>query len=109
MRLCSSICAILLGCSTLASAADSQSVACDRECLRGFITQYLNALVAHKPADLPLANNVRFTEDTVEMKLGDSPLCGGTPRGFALTGSTSWMYGQAWRPLSPSLRNRGCL
>ena len=31
-------------------------------------------LVAHKPSDLPLAANVRFTEDTVEMKLGDSPL-----------------------------------
>ena len=55
--------------------ADRASAAtCERECLRGFITQYLNALVAHKPSDLPLASNVRFTEDTVEMKLGDSPL-----------------------------------
>ncbi len=57
-----------------AGAADSKSVPCDRECLRGFITQYLNALIAHKPSDLPLADNVRFTEDTVEMKLGESPL-----------------------------------
>jgi len=23
---------------------------CDRECLRGFVTQYLNAMVAHNPA-----------------------------------------------------------
>ncbi len=56
--------------------ADSASAAapCDRECLRGFITQYLNAMVAHKPADLPVTGNFRFTEDTVEMKLGESPL-----------------------------------
>ena len=64
---------LLLGSALFAHAADSKS-ACDRECLRGFVTQYLNALVAHKPADLPLASNVRFTEDTVEMKLGASPL-----------------------------------
>jgi hypothetical protein len=44
---------------------------CDRECLRGFTTQYLNALVAHAPSALSLAANVRFTEDTVDMKLGD--------------------------------------
>jgi hypothetical protein len=68
---------LLLACAILASragAADSNGAACDRECLRGFITQYLNALIVHQPADLPLAANVRFTEDTVEMKLGESPL-----------------------------------
>jgi hypothetical protein len=55
-----------------ARAADSKSAACDRDCLRGFITQYLNTLVAHRPSDLPVAGNFRFTEDTVEKKLGDS-------------------------------------
>ena len=49
-----------------ASAAD-----CDRECLRGFITQYLNAMVAHKPGALAVSDKVRFTEDTVTMKLGE--------------------------------------
>ena len=44
---------------------------CNRECLRGFITQYLNAMVAHAPGTLPLAPKARFTEDTVEMKLGE--------------------------------------
>ena len=44
---------------------------CNRECLRGFITQYLNAMIAHTPGALPVAANVRFTEDTVNMKLGD--------------------------------------
>jgi hypothetical protein len=60
--------------ASTANAADSKSAPCDRECLRGFIEQYLNAVVAHKPSDLPLAANVRFTEDTVEMKPGESPL-----------------------------------
>jgi len=44
---------------------------CDRECLRGFITQYLEALIAHKPSTLPTAPNARFTEDTVTMPLGE--------------------------------------
>ena len=63
-----------LGLILFASAALAHGATCDRECLRGFATQYLDALVAHKPAGLPVAANVRFTEDTVETKLGDSPL-----------------------------------
>lgn len=52
----------------------AQAATCDRECLGGFVTQYLNAMLAHSASSLPLATNVRFTEDTVEMKVGDSPL-----------------------------------
>ena len=44
---------------------------CDRECLRGFVTQYLNAMVAHNPAALSTAPNVKFTEDTQTLKLGE--------------------------------------
>lgn len=51
----------------LARAADD----CDRECLRSLITQYLVAMVAHTPGAVPVAANVRFTEDTKEMKLGE--------------------------------------
>jgi hypothetical protein len=68
------LCAVLLACATLAGADDSKSGPCDRECLSGFTTRYLTALIAHQPSDLPLAEHVRFTEDTVEMKLGNSPL-----------------------------------
>ncbi len=55
-------------------AAPISTSSCDRDCLRSFATQYLNALVAHNPSTLPVAANVRFTEDTVEMKLGESAL-----------------------------------
>ena len=49
----------------------SRAADCDRECLRGFITQYLNALVAHNPATLPVSGSVRFTEDAATRKLGE--------------------------------------
>jgi hypothetical protein len=35
------------------------------------ITTYVDAMVVHAPSKLPLANNVRFTEDSQELKLGD--------------------------------------
>lgn len=50
-----------------ATAAD----ACDRECLRGFITQYLNAMVRHDPTAIPTAPTARFTEDTKTLPLGE--------------------------------------
>jgi hypothetical protein len=53
------------------SNESTSAAGCDRECLRGLITQYLDALIAHNPSALPVAPNVRFTEDTVEMRLGE--------------------------------------
>lgn len=54
-----------------AGAAHAAAADCDRDCLRGFITQYLDALIAHTPNALPLDAKVRFTEDSVEMHLGE--------------------------------------
>ncbi|HET9219945.1 MAG TPA: hypothetical protein VFR18_23385 [Terriglobia bacterium] len=62
---------ILLASTIVASASTQSGGACDRECLRGFITQYLNAMIAHNPASLTTAPNVRFTEDTQALKLGE--------------------------------------
>lgn len=44
---------------------------CDRACLGGMVTRYLDALVAHDPSKLPLAADVRFTEDSKSLKLGE--------------------------------------
>jgi hypothetical protein len=44
---------------------------CDRACLTGLITQFIDALVAHDPSDLPLADNARYTEDSRNAELGD--------------------------------------
>ena len=44
---------------------------CDRECLAGFVTQYMDAMLAHRPESLPVAAGVKFTQDCKEMKLGE--------------------------------------
>jgi hypothetical protein len=56
-----------------ANAAETRpsKPACDRKCLTGYITKYLNALIAHKPKALPAASNIKFTEDCKELKLGE--------------------------------------
>ena len=59
----------LLAAATAAHAATMPD--CDRACLGGFLTQYLNAMVSHSPAGLPASEKLRFTEDGVDMKLGD--------------------------------------
>lgn len=60
---------ILVASATLANAAT-----CDRRCLGELVTQYLQAMAAHQPGSLPLARHARFTEDTVAMKVANSPL-----------------------------------
>ncbi len=64
-------------CTTCAQAAalllvqSAAAQSCDRDCLRGTITTYLNAMLKHDPKGLPLAASLRFTEDTQELKLGE--------------------------------------
>ncbi|HXA77436.1 MAG TPA: hypothetical protein VNV41_09905 [Candidatus Acidoferrales bacterium] len=45
---------------------------CDYACLTDFIDRYLAALVAHDPSRLPVAAHAKFTENTMQMKLGDA-------------------------------------
>ncbi len=60
-----SICA--MGFSGTAAAAD-----CDRACMSGLITTYLDALVAKDPSKLPLAApEVKYTEQGKAAKLGE--------------------------------------
>jgi len=53
-------------------AADAQATAaCDRACLTGLLTSYIDALAAGDPSKLPLAARARFTEDSQDMKPGE--------------------------------------
>ncbi|MBN1568816.1 MAG: hypothetical protein JXA73_13285 [Acidobacteria bacterium] len=61
------ICLMVLGCISSASA----QTACTREGLKDFIDQYFTALQAHDPSGLPLASNVKFTENGVEKAVGE--------------------------------------
>src|SRR5262245_58913671 len=54
------------------SAAAGDAGKCDRTCLSGFITQYLQALTAHDAARLPVTPDVRFTENGVAIPLGEA-------------------------------------
>src|SRR5690606_24448994 len=55
----------LLGFSSSAAAQE-----CDRECLTDLMTRFIDALVAHDPSTLPLAEDVRYTEDSRRAELG---------------------------------------
>ena len=52
-------------------AAEASAADCDRPCLKNMMTTYLNALVARDPSKAPLAANVRFTEDSKDLKVGE--------------------------------------
>lgn len=55
----------------LASPARSQSAGCDRVCLEGFVDRYFDAVAANDPSRVPLARNVRFTENAQLLTIGD--------------------------------------
>jgi hypothetical protein len=61
----------VLACTLGFPKAEATSGSCDRECLKGFVTQYINSLIAHKPESLSVAANVRCTENNKEIKLGE--------------------------------------
>lgn len=55
-------------CGGTAHAAQS-AITCDRECLRGKVTQLLHAFLRHDVSKLPVADTLRVTEDAVEKPL----------------------------------------
>lgn len=62
----------LLAAATLGGAARAQATpACDSACLKGFADQYFAALAKNDPSGLPIAANVKFTENGQRMKLGE--------------------------------------
>ncbi|MXO58711.1 hypothetical protein GRI89_04040 [Altererythrobacter salegens] len=72
MRLVLALCLIATSAALGAQpalAADSTAPACDRECLRGIVTEVLFALARHDVGKLPVAANLRVTEDGVEKPL----------------------------------------
>src|SRR5262245_12433086 len=54
-----------------AFSAGAQSAACDRVCLKGLVDGYFDALAARDPRKLPLAAEVKFTENGRVLDLGE--------------------------------------
>lgn len=59
---------------------------CDRECLIDIADRYLAALVAHDPGAAPMAQEVRFTEDTLLLEIGEGlwQTASAVPASFAI-------------------------
>lgn len=55
----------------LGAPAEAQRGACDRACLENLVERYLDALAANEPSALPLAPDVRFTENGQRLEIGD--------------------------------------
>lgn len=58
---------LAIGFSHSAAAAS----ACDRACLTGLLDAYIDSLVAHDISRLPLAEKVRITEDSRDLRSGE--------------------------------------
>jgi hypothetical protein len=71
---------VCLASGSSANAAQGVPSACDRECLRGKVTQLLYALLKHDVKDLPVADTLRVTEDAVEKPLAKVGLVGTVTR-----------------------------
>jgi hypothetical protein len=52
-------------------AAAQASAACDSACLKGFVDGYFTALASHDPAKLPVAAEVKYTENGRVLALGE--------------------------------------
>ena len=58
--------------SLFGAAAGAQAApACDRACLEGEVGQYLTALAARDPKQLPGYRNIRFVENDQSLKIGE--------------------------------------
>ena len=68
------------GSTANAAQGATAAPACDRECLRGKVTQLLYALVKHDVSGLPVAGTLRVTEDAVEKPLAKVGLVGTVTR-----------------------------
>jgi hypothetical protein len=55
----------------LVSAVPAAAKTCNRQCLAGLVTDYLQDMFTHNPTALPVTSNVRFTENGKVLKLGE--------------------------------------
>ena len=61
----------LLALGTIVAASPAAAEQCDRQCLLKLTDRYVDALAAHNPAGLPLAENVAFVENLKRIPVGE--------------------------------------
>jgi len=62
-------------------SAQAAKPACDRLCLEGIASKYLDAMVAHDPSKAPLAPNLQYAQDNVPLKIGQALWATASARG----------------------------
>ena len=70
------LCAFGIFATAKPKAANAQATAvgssCDYACLTGTVDQYLKALAAHDPSQISTSDHIKFTENTIPLKLGQA-------------------------------------
>ncbi len=81
---------VLLGLTSTGAASQARLFEapgpCDRDCLNAMVDSYLAALVAHDPDAAPLADDIRFTENTEVLEIGEGlwEIASGEPTSFKI-------------------------
>jgi hypothetical protein len=78
---CVAMCAIAIPAMATSANAQSPKPACDRACLEGIASKYLDAMVAHDPSKAPLAPNLQYAQDNVPLKIGQALWATASARG----------------------------
>jgi hypothetical protein len=73
---CAAMCTMMIPAS-----AQGAKPACDRACLEGIASKYLDAMVAHDPSKAPLAPNLPYSQDNVPLKIGQALWATASARG----------------------------
>ena len=55
----------------MVTTTQSRAASCNRACLEGFVDRYFAAVIADDPTAVPLAQNVRFSENGQVLPLGE--------------------------------------
>jgi hypothetical protein len=80
--------ALLLGLAIAGSAAGQARLwqkpgPCDRDCLKGIVEDYVDAMVAHDPHAATLADDIEFTENTETLPIGQGLWAGMSSNGWS--------------------------
>lgn len=70
-KLASVIAMVVVGHLTTTQALGQDQPQCDRSCLENWVDRYLDAVITDDPDAVPLARNVRFTENAQQLEIGD--------------------------------------
>jgi hypothetical protein len=58
-------------CAMVTCASAWGQSTCDRACLEDWVARYFDAVIANEPASIPIASDVRFTENGQRLEIGD--------------------------------------